>query len=180
MNLTPVIIILILILISGCGGGQEGPPPPKKTTLPAQKGAGPPQAPPVVGTPAAFVDVSPPSPLGRERAYDPIGKPDPFQPPVLESPLEQAIRAGKVLPLEQFEVNEYQLVSTVIGARGNKAMVQDASGKGYLIAVGTKIGKNQGRVVAIGHKQVLVEEKIKDFLGRQRTKTVTLKIPQTL
>ena len=59
----------------------------------------------------------------------------------------------RLLPLEQFEVNEFQLVSIVIGPGGNKAMVQDASGKGYLLPVGSKIGKNQGRVVAIVPRQ---------------------------
>jgi Tfp pilus assembly protein PilP len=46
-----------------------------------------------------------------------------------------------------------------------------------LIKVGTLIGKNQGRVVAIADRLILVEEKIKDFLGREKSRTVALKIP---
>jgi type IV pilus assembly protein PilP len=82
------------------------------------------------------------------------------------------------LPLQQFEVTEFELVGIVSGAGGNRALVQDASGRGYLIKVGTPIGKNQGRVVAIADRRILIEEKIKDFMGREKSRTVALKIPQ--
>ena len=82
------------------------------------------------------------------------------------------------MPLQQFEVTEFELVGIVSGAAGNQALIQDASGKGYLIKVGTPIGKNQGRVVAIASKRVLIEERVKDFLGREKSRTVALKLPQ--
>ena len=112
-------------------------------------------------------------PAKTEPHYDPAGKPDPFQPPVLESS-----RRTQVPPLQQFEVTEFELVAIVSGTGENRALVQDASGKGYLIKVGTPIGKNQGRVVAIADRRILIEEKIKDFLGREKSRTVALKIPQ--
>ena len=155
----------------GCGSSGEGPiapklaPPTMKKTLTAQT------ARPLPAGPSAL-------PAKPEPVYDPVRKPDPFQPPVLEPSLEQTQRAKRMLPLEKFEVTEFQLVTTVTGPSGNKAMVQDPFGKGYLIKVGTPIGKNQGRVVAIADRQILIEEKIKDFLGREKSRTVALKIPQ--
>jgi len=159
-----------LLTACGCGTSGEGPiaqklPPPAmgKTMTPQTA------LPPSPG-PSAL-------PAKLEPYYNPDGKPDPFQPPVLEPSLEQTQRAKQLLPLEKFEVNEFQLVTTVTGPGGKKAMVQDPSGKGYMIKVGTPIGKSQGRVVAIADRQILIEEKIKDFLGREKSRTVPLKMP---
>jgi len=107
--------------------------------------------------------------------YDPKGKPDPFQPTRVT--LETRDK-GKVLPLEQFEVNEYELVSIVIGSEIKKAMVQDLTGKGFLIQVGTRIGKRNGKVIQITDRQVVVEEFSQDFLGRKSSRKILLSIPQ--
>jgi Tfp pilus assembly protein PilP len=150
----------------GCGSSGEGPIA-QKLALPTMGKTLTPQTvlPPSTG-PSAL-------PAKSEPYYDPTGKPDPFHPPVLESS-----RRAQVPPLQQFEVTEFELVGIVAGKKENRALVQDASGKGYLIKVGTPIGKNQGRVVAIADRRILIEEKIKDFLGREKTRTVALKIPQ--
>jgi Tfp pilus assembly protein PilP len=156
---------------SGCGSSGEGPV--------AQK-----LAPPSIGKTLTPQTALPPSngpmalPAKPEPSYNPIGKPDPFQPPVLEYGGDLKSRRARALPLQQFEVTEFELVGIVSGTGENRALVQDASGRGYLIKVGTPIGKNQGRVVAIADQRILIEEKIKDFLGREKSRTVALKIPQ--
>ena len=164
-------LVMILLNAAGCGSSGEGPIA-RKLPFPISGKTPPPQA--------IAVSPAPPSalPARTEPPYDPTGKPDPFQPPVLESSLEQTLRGKLMLPLEKFEVTEFQLVTTATGPGGNKAMVQDPSGKGYFLTVGSKIGKNQGRVVAIADRRILIEEKIKDFLGREKSRTVVLKIPQ--
>jgi len=176
MKILIAVLLLTLLLAPGCGGSPEQPLTKTMQQLPSllsPKGADQTQM-PAAPPPPPFS----PLPVAKDPFYDPAGKPDPFQPPVLESPLEQILRTKKLLPLEQFEISEFQLVSVVTAPGGNKAMVQDASGKGYLLTVGSKIGKNQGRVVAIVPRQVLIEEKTKDFLGRTGTKVQVLKIPQ--
>jgi type IV pilus assembly protein PilP len=161
-----LLVCFIVLTAYGCGSSGEGP-------IAQRLGL------PIMGKTLTPQTVLPPStgpsalPVKAEPSYDPTGKPDPFQPPVLE----QTQQAKQLFPLEKFEVSEFQLVSTVSGSRGKKAMVQDPSGKGYLIKVGTPIGKNQGRVVAIADRQILIEEKIKDFLGREKSRTVPLKMP---
>jgi type IV pilus assembly protein PilP len=170
-NLNYLFIGVMVLTAFGCGSSGEGPI--------AQK-----LAPAAMGKPMTPQIALPPSPgssalpAKSEPAYNPTGKPDPFQPPVLESGSDLKSRRARGLPLQQFEVSEFELVGIVSGAGENRAMVQDASGKGYLIKVGTPIGKNQGRVVAIADRRVLIEEKIKDFLGREKSRTVALKIPQ--
>lgn len=154
----------------GCGSSGEGPiarklPPPTMGKTLTPQTAQPPAA-----VPSALA-------ANPEPSYDPTGKPDPFQPPVLDNSGETKSRGAQVLPLQQFEATEFKLVGIVSGTGGNRALVQDVSGKGYLIKVGTPIGKNQGRVVAIADRRVLIEEKIKDYLGREKSRTVALKIP---
>lgn len=164
------ILLVFVFLIPGCGGTSDEPLSQQLPALLTSKRPEVSSAPPL--TP-------PPSPaVRREPPYDPTGKPDPFQPAALEPTLGEAFRGRKKMPLEQFDVHEFQLVGILSGPRGTKAMVQDSSGKGYIIEIGTPIGKNQGRVVAITDNQVLVEENSKDFLGRKKAKVVTLKIPQ--
>ena len=84
----------------------------------------------------------------------------------------------KVLPLEQFEVSDFELVGVVTGSGIKKAMVQDLTGKGYFIQVGTRIGKMGGKVIRITGKEVVIKEPFQDFLGRRSSRVITLKLPQ--
>lgn len=160
-----------LLITGGCGPSGEGPIAHKLPLLPAGKTSPPQAAVASKAGPAAL-------PAKPEPAYDPNGKPDPFQPLALENVGDLKSRRTRTLPLQQFEVTEFELVGIVSGTGENRALVQDSSGKGYLVKVGTPIGKNQGRVVAIAAKRILIEEKVKDFLGREKSRIVALKIPQ--
>ena len=55
-------------------------------------------------------------------------------------------------------------------------MVEDATGKGYVLMPGTFIGINSGKVTEILKDRVIVEEKTKDFLGRVQTDMRELKL----
>jgi type IV pilus assembly protein PilP len=169
-----LLLIAGMLTAYGCGSSAEGPIA-QKLPFPTSGKMSPPQAvvaiPAVPATPAAL------SPR-LDPIYDPTGKPDPFQPPVLGNGGDLRSRGTRGLPLQQFEVTEFELVGIVSGSGENQALVQDASGKGYLVKVGTPIGKNQGRVVAIASKRILIEEKVKDFMGREKSRIVALKIPQ--
>jgi Tfp pilus assembly protein PilP len=154
----------------GCGSSGEGPIAQKRA-LPTM---GKTLTPQIALSPSTGPSASP---AKTEPYYDPTGKPDPFQPPVLDNSGDLKSRRTRGLPLQQFEVTEFELVGIVSGTGGNQALIQDASGKGYLIKVGTPIGKNQGRVVTIADRRILIEETIKDFLGREKTRTVPLRMP---
>ncbi len=108
--------------------------------------------------------------------YNPTGKPDPFMPTTVSN--ETKSKGKKVLPLEQFEVSDFELVGVVTGSGIKKAVVQDLTGKGYFIQVGTRIGKMGGKVIRITGKEVVIHEPFQDFLGRRSSRVVTLKIPQ--
>jgi len=56
-------------------------------------------------------------------------------------------------------------------------MVEDSSGMGYLITIGTPIGRNGGVVKVIEPGRVVVEERLFDFYGREQISGVTLTVP---
>ena len=57
-----------------------------------------------------------------------------------------------------------------------RALIQDPSGESYIIAEGARIGKNEGTVVVIDDNMVRVKETYVDFLGRETTKDIELRM----
>jgi type IV pilus assembly protein PilP len=123
----------------------------------------------------------PPSPY----SYDPKEKIDPFMPVLgarLDSgspvPKKRAKRAAPLTPLQKIDINQMKLVAVITAPTGNRAMVEDASGKGYLISKGTYIGTNFGKVVRILTDKVVVQEDVKDIIsGKVIVREVTLELP---
>ncbi|MGA3085411.1 MAG: pilus assembly protein PilP [Thermodesulfobacteriota bacterium] len=169
-----VLFLFVLLAIAGCSQKAQEGSSTKKILPVARKDNSVPS--PTILQPSTLSLVE-----GSELTppfYDPKGKPDPFQPTKVSLEAKDKGK-GKVLPLEQFEVNEYELVSIVSGSGIKKAMVQDLTGKGFLIQVGTRIGKRNGKVIRITDRQVVVEEPFQDFLGRKSSRKILLSIPQS-
>ena len=53
----------------------------------------------------------------------------------------------------------------MLSDKGNTAMLEDASGKGYVVKEGVFIGPNAGKVIEILKDRVIVEEQIEDVHG---------------
>jgi Tfp pilus assembly protein PilP len=173
MNYKKLAIIGLLIGgLSGCGGNpseNKGPLPKNLNSLPIKPLV---QGPPVNIKPAEI------GPKPQEHPFNPEGKPDPFQPPAEE--LTGGLkRRGGVLPLEQFEVSDYQLVGIVNGPGLKKAVIQDLTGKGFFVGVGARIGKGGGNITRITEKEVLIEEPYYDLTGRKKNRKISLKIPDS-
>lgn len=165
-----VLTIGLCIGLWACGGtGPEESSISKGPLIPMPAKTGP-------QTPSSLSSTeSPlPGPVPMDPPYDPTGIPDPFQPPK-----EDLGQAGR-MPLEQFEVSDYELVAIVFGSGTQKAMVQDLTGKGFLVTVGTRIGKRGGKIISIGQKEIIVKEPFTDLLGRKKIRRVSLKIPSSL
>jgi type IV pilus assembly protein PilP len=118
--------------------------------------------------------------------YNPKGKVDPFEPLLKE---ESAAAAVKVrvktdlnrpkTPLEKLDLGQLKLVAIIAAPTGNRALVEESSGKGYIIKAGTYIGLNSGKVVNIADGKVLVEEEFEDVYGKAiiQKKEITLPKP---
>ena len=69
-------------------------------------------------------------------------------------------------PIEKVDLSQLKLVGIIFAPGGNKALVEDASGKGFVIKKGTSIGINSGRVIKILKGRVVVEEEAESILGK--------------
>ena len=69
-------------------------------------------------------------------------------------------------PIEKVDLSQLKLVGIIFATGGNKALVEDASGKGFVIKKGTLIGINSGRVIKILKDRVVVEEEAESILGK--------------
>lgn len=139
---------------------QEVPPPVKQMAAKGSpKEAVPPEQPVVAGP-------APP------QFYSAKGKIDPFM-PLIRPEEKQAARVDarekkpkRVLtPLEKLDLSQIRLVAVLLAESGNIAMVEEASGKGYVVRVGTYIGKHEGKVEKILKDRILIKEIVKNFRG---------------
>lgn len=169
----------------GFGCGDEAPKPKKVPISPAApKPAATPAPAKVPPKPEAEVKVEPPPAVSY--SYNPQGKPNPFQPLVVERPEKPAAvkkveeakkeREGPGTPLEKMELAELKLVAVVWDIPKPRAMVEDKGGKGYILTVGTRIGKNQGQVSKITPEGLVVSEKTEAPDGKIKTREVPLRL----
>jgi type IV pilus assembly protein PilP len=104
--------------------------------------------------------------------YNPKGKLDPFAPLIKEKPValpvkhRKAVRRKLLTPLEKLDLSQLKLVAILRAQSGNKALVEEDSGKGYIIKKGTYIGTNAGRVTNILPDRIIVEEEVEDIYGK--------------
>ena len=116
--------------------------------------------------------------------YQSKGRIDPFEPLFREKKTFAKIKKPKRkkrvprTPLERIELNQLKLVAIVLKKSGNRAMVEESSGKGYIIAKGTYIGTNAGKVIKIDRHKVIVAEEIEDLAGNVKIRNTELKLPK--
>lgn len=98
--------------------------------------------------------------------YNPKGKIDPFA-PFFEDERTSALLSDQMrrsvprTPLEKLDLSQLKLVGIILSESGNSAIVEESSGKGYIIDKGTYIGNNRGRVAQILKDRVIIEEIVK-------------------
>ena len=115
-------------------------------------------------------------------AYNAIGKTDPFEPLFREKPVSVKKKTGKKripqTPLERIDLSQLKLVGIILASSGNRALVEESSGKGYVIKKGTYIGVNSGKVVKIKKEKVVVEEEFEDVFGKSKLRQREIKLPK--
>jgi type IV pilus assembly protein PilP len=79
-------------------------------------------------------------------------------------------------PLEALDLSQLKLVGVTLSDKGNTALVEDASGKGYVIKKGTYIGANGGRVIQVLKDSFIIEEEIEDVHGKIITQKRVIKL----
>jgi type IV pilus assembly protein PilP len=79
-------------------------------------------------------------------------------------------------PLERIHLSQLKLVGIVVSADGNKALLESASGKGYVVQEGDYIGTHAGKVVRIQKDKIVIEEQVEDVMGIQKMRQIELKL----
>lgn len=106
--------------------------------------------------------------------YEMANRPDPFMPFITEKTTDQGTldpneiveKKETLTGMQVFEPGQLSLVA-LLNTEGQKyAMVQDFTGKGYIITEGTKIGK-RGVVKTIEPNKVLIEETAETRAGKK-------------
>lgn len=119
--------------------------------------------------------------LQTPSRYDPTDKIDPFQPLYRDQPVPEKKKERKrapQTPLERIDLSQLKLVGIILASSGNRALVEEATGKGYIIKKGTYIGTNAGKVAQIDKDKIIVEEEFEDVLGNTKTREKELKLPK--
>jgi Tfp pilus assembly protein PilP len=114
--------------------------------------------------------------------YDPADKVDPFEPLIREAPKKNSDSDTYAdtgpkgnHPLENIDLSQLKLTGIMLAASGNRALVRESSGRGYVISKGTPIGTHRGRVAGVLKSKVIVKEKMKDLKGKFFFKKTELK-----
>lgn len=157
------------LLSSGkTGGGEEGLNPPGAVTEEAAKRE-------------QVVAVDGNDSLKEMSAgYDPKDRVDPFIPLLQE---KEAVaddiddKPKRMLtPLEKLSLSQIKLVAVILMENRQLAMVEDATGKGYEVMIGTYMGKNSGQVSKINQSSLVVTEYVKDYKGIRQTQFQEIKL----
>ncbi len=96
--------------------------------------------------------------------YDATGRFDPFKPlfgqqqePAKTVTKSYRKKRAPQTPLERVSLSQLKVTAIIRAPSGNRALVEDATGKGYVVRKGTYIGLNSGQVVDIDKDTVFIE-----------------------
>jgi type IV pilus assembly protein PilP len=116
-------------------------------------------------------------------SYVTEGRSDPFKPfvstqsaaPVGPDPNEVIETTEELSGMQLFEPGQLNLVGILLSPSGEMALVEDQAKKGYVLRVGTLIGK-RGTVTEIASEQVTIIETAKTRAGKEVKNTLTMRL----
>ena len=169
---------------------SETPQPGKQEqaaeTMVAPPVSGPPGAmkQPVAQMPEKSVGIPEPETLfgKKQQYYSRKDRIDPFAPflhkPEVEAGTQgpETIRRTPLTPLEKIAIQQLKLTAILSSPGKDIALVQEPSGKGYILNKGTYIGEKGGRVSQILKDRVIIEEKYRDIFGKTAIRKIELKL----
>jgi type IV pilus assembly protein PilP len=196
-RIATVVLIGVVLCLGGCDGqkGNKAGKEPvvtkqiakteKKTPASEQKdtaAAGPQKADAKPVQVAEAESITAPEP--KRMPYNPAGKLDPFAPLYKE---EQEKEAKKVVarpkgperprtPLEKLDLAQLKLTAIVSAGNERRALVEEVSGKGYVVEVGTRIGLERGKIIEIAPDRIIIEHEDEDDFGKASSKKRELKL----
>lgn len=161
------LLLLLAVGSPGCGGGDDADNPAAAGNVQQ------PKAPAKAGDEAAGEDET----SDADYVYNPIGKRDPFR-SFITSTEDEEIRSPT--PLQKYEIDQYTLSGIVWGVDRPRALVEDPTGEGHVVELGTYIGKNWGKVTQITSHVVVVTEEYLTPDGALVVNPIEIELPEML
>ena len=84
----------------------------------------------------------------------------------------------KLLPIQRLKLSELKLKGIIYNVKQPLALVEDPSGKGYILKVGDPIGPPPGKVKEIKKDRIIIEQVYIDILEGEKKAFVELKLPK--
>jgi len=119
---------------------------------------------------------------GNAYFYNAEGRPDPFKPFVtpkstsaLADPNEIVDEANTLTGMQLFEPGQLTLVGVILSSQEPIALVEDQTRKGYILKMGTPIGK-RGVVTSIDSRQMIITETAKTRAGKELKTTTVMRL----
>lgn len=111
--------------------------------------------------------------------YRTAGRRDPFRSYLLDAvSRRRAERASRrIEETESFDLGQYHLTGVLTGTSQPKAMVEDPTGKAFVVRIGARLGRAGGRVARIDSTGLQVIEDSLDPQGLRLQVPVTLPLP---
>src|SRR5258706_764287 len=100
---------------------------------------------------------------------------DPFRPLTIRTQGLTRSRAN-LSPLERLDLTQLKVVGIVWDIKEPRAMVEDSTGLGYVVKVGTPIGNNDGTVKVIRRNQIVVEETFDDIYAARKQRDISMNL----
>lgn len=163
-------IAVAVIWFGAAGAAQDKTPAPVAKAPEAEQKAKAPS-----GRNVAAPEVKPGQAMGTSRRAAAIRR-DPFRPFTVTAPASVRQRRENLSPLERYELGQLKLVGIIWDIQTPTALIEDTSGLGYTVRVGTPIGANDGKVKAIRRSEVVVEEFYSGADGARTRREVTIKL----
>ncbi len=119
----------------------------------------------------------------KQRLYSRKDRIDPFE-PFLKKPEPEITSTDKEklqirppqTPLEMVDLSQLRLTAVLRTPSKNSALVEESSGKGYVVSENTYIGNKGGQISKILKDRIVVEEKYLDMFGKIAVREKELKL----
>ena len=125
-------------------------------------------------------DVAPPPKSEETYTYSSIGKRDPFRSylDVLKQKGAAPETGRRKEETEKYELDQYKLTGLITGSSQPQALVEDPQGRGHVLRIGARLGKNGGRLTRIISTEITVVEEYRDPKGKLVRVPITIKLPK--
>ena len=97
--------------------------------------------------------------------YDADNKRDPFK-TYFDELMMQEKEQRNLSELQRFDLATLKLVGVVAGTATPMALIEDPSGKGHTIKIGSLVGKNYGQVKQIRRGEIDVQEEFRILMAK--------------